>query len=423
MDRQVKNEAIKTTLKQTRDRRKSQVPVCVELKIKTQKLSKSDYDKLQLTFTECKWLYNYLLSLEKEELMSFDTRTRDIFSLDKDGNKVERNLGLPAKFIQSVYRNLIYSMKGLKEAQAKGRKAGKLKFKSEYNSIELNQYGNTHEVKDNRKGLIRVSGFKKPFKVFGIEQINPSWEMANARLIHRPSGYYILLTCYKMKESTGHNNDRTPVGLDFGIKTSITDSDGNTYDIRVRESERLKGLQRKLSRQARRSNGWYRTVWKIRREHERLDARRKDKAVKVIHEIKKNHDIFVIQDENIRGWHKGLFGRQVQHSALGTIKHRLVRNENTIIVDRFFPSTKLCPECGNIHDSITLSDRTFICPDCGYTEGRDIKAAKTILLAGLGKITSAPAEHRSTKVERMSDFSAFNNAESSSQRSLEAGTL
>ena len=127
MDRQVKNEAIKTTLKQTRDRRKSQVPVCVELKIKTQKLSKSDYDKLQLTFTECKWLYNYLLSLEKEELMSFDTRTRDIFSLDKDGNKVERNLGLPAKFIQSVYKNLIYSMKGLKEAKAKGRKTGKLK--------------------------------------------------------------------------------------------------------------------------------------------------------------------------------------------------------------------------------------------------------------------------------------------------------
>ena len=57
------------------------------------------------------------------------------------------------------------------------------------------------------------------------------------------------------------------------------------------------------------------------------------------------------------------------------------------------------------------------------TEDRDIKAAKTILLAGLGKITSAPAEHRSTKVERMSDFSEFNNVESSSQRSLEAGTL
>ena len=182
-------------------------------------------------------------------------------------------------------------------------------------------------------------------------------------------------------------------------------------------------MQRKLSRQARHSNGWYRTVWKIRREHERLDARRKDKAVKVISEIKKNHDIVVIQDENIRGWHKGLFGRQVQHSALGTIKHRLAMNENTIIVNRFFPSTRLCPECGDIHDSITLSDRTFICPDCGYTEDRDIKAAKTILLAGLGKITSAPAEHRSTKVERMSDFSAFNNAESSSQRSLETGTL
>ena len=71
---------------------------------------------------ECKWLYNYLLSLDRGSLMSFDTKTRDIFSLDKDGNKVERKLTIPAKFIQSVYKSLINSMKGLRETTAKGRK-------------------------------------------------------------------------------------------------------------------------------------------------------------------------------------------------------------------------------------------------------------------------------------------------------------
>ena len=110
-----------------------------------------------------------------------------------------------------------------------------MRFKSEYNSIELNQYGNSHEVKDLKKGIVRVSGFKKPLKVFGCEQIHPSWEIANAHLVHRPSGYYIMLTCYKMRLEAEHEN-KTSIGLDFGIKTTITDSDGNTYDIRVKES-------------------------------------------------------------------------------------------------------------------------------------------------------------------------------------------
>ena len=111
-----------------------------------------------------------------------------------------------------------------------------------------------------------------------------------------------------------------------------------------------------------------------------------------------------MQDENIKGWHKGLFGKQVQNSALGTLKSKLKANENVLMINRFFPSTRMCPVCGHIHEDITLSDREFVCPACGYAEERDTKAAKTLLLAGGHEIACTLPEQKRTPVERMSDF-------------------
>ena len=114
----------------------------------------------------------------------------------------------------------------------------------------------------------------------------------------------------------------------------------------------------------------------------------------------------VIQDENIKGWHKGLFGREVQNSALGMLKRKLQTSPNVLVIDRFFPSTKMCPVCGHMHEGITLSDRTFTCPTCGYTEDRDVKSAKTLLLAGEHEIACRCPGQTPTPVERMSDFDA-----------------
>ncbi len=111
-----------------------------------------------------------------------------------------------------------------------------------------------------------------------------------------------------------------------------------------------------------------------------------------------------MQDENIRGWHKGLFGKQVQNSALGTLKRKLLANPNVLVIDRFFPSTRMCPVCGHIHEGITLSDRMFACPACGYTEERDKKAAKTLLLAGEHEVVCTLPGRKRTPVEWMSDF-------------------
>ena len=409
-----KNTTIKETLKKTLERHSSMRPLVVELKLDLKCLNNSERNNLWMYFTQCRWLCNHLISLSPEEFRAFETKTRDITSFDKDANPVERHLDMPAKFIQSVYSSIKQDMASLAAKRNKtGKKNGKLKFRSEYTAIELNQYGNTHWIcytdEGNKNGKYRntvhIAGIKRPIRVFGMDQIPQNAEFANAKLVKRPSGIYLMLTCYvpvnEKKTETGFKPD---IGLDFGIKTTITTSDGEKYDIQVREQGRLKGLQKKFARQKKGSRGWYATRHLIRREYEKLANRRRAKANQVYHDITEGRKLIVMQDENIKGWHKGLFGRQVQFSALGTLKAKLKSSDNVLIIDRFFPSTRMCPECGVIKEDITLSDRTFVCDCCGYTEERDIKSAKTMLLAGKHEMSCTLAEHKCTPEEWISDF-------------------
>ena len=412
--RMEKNRTIREKGRETRLRHASMRPVVIELKLDLKCLNKKECSRLLLYFTECRWLCNYLISLENDAFKSFNTRTRNITSLDKDGNTVDRELTMPAKFIQSVYSFLKQDMSSLAAKRNKtGKKNGKLKFRSSYDSIDLNQYRDTHWIcytsdgdKNGKyKNTVHVAGIKRPIRVFGMDQIPADAEFANAKLVKRPSGIYLMLTCYvPVTEGNMHSENKPDLGLDFGIKTTLTTSEGEKYDITVREQGRLKGLQKKLARQKKGSRGWYATRHLIRREYEKLANKRRDKANKVYHDITKGRSLIVMQDENIKGWHKGLFGKQVQNSALGTLKSKLKANPNVIVIDRFFPSTRMCPNCGAIKEDITLSDRIFICDSCGYTEDRDVKSAKTMLLAGRHEMSCTLAEYKRTPEERISDF-------------------
>lgn len=399
-ERLEKNKRIKQSMIETKLKRSLQRCLVYELKINTSKMNKKDFEKLKFMFVQCKWLYNYLLN-EEVDIFKFDTKTRDIFVYDKNKNKIYKTINIPSKIIQSVHGGLKQNIQSLKYRKQKGYKIGKLKFKSEYNSIELSQYNNTHAIKN---GKFRISGFKNLFKVYGLNQIKPEHEIANAKLIQKPSGYYIKLTCFENLTKSRINKPIKEVGLDFGIKTHITTSDNEKFDITIEESERLKGLQKKLFRQQKGSNNRYKTIQKIRREYERLLNKKKDKANKLVNYLCTNYSTVYMQDEMIASWHKGLFGKQVQHSCLGQIKSKLINQSIVKVIDKSYPTTKLCYNCGTMHKNITLNDRTFICPSCGFQEERDLKAAKTILFIGQCKNTYVPVERRNTTVERMSDF-------------------
>ena len=108
-----KNSVIKEHGRETRARHASMRPVVVEMKLDLKCLNKTEQEKLWHYFTQCRWLCNYLISLNADAFRSFDTKTRSITSLDKDGNAVERQLSMPAKFIQAVHSSLKRDMASL----------------------------------------------------------------------------------------------------------------------------------------------------------------------------------------------------------------------------------------------------------------------------------------------------------------------
>ena len=142
--RELKNKKIKESIKETKARHASMDLSIVELKLDLKCLNKTERSKLSGYFVESKWLRNYLLGLSDGEAEKHESRSREIYSLDKDRNRVPRTLTMPAKLMQDVEKRLKNDKKSLVGKKRKGGKIGKLKFCSQYSSITLNQYGNTH---------------------------------------------------------------------------------------------------------------------------------------------------------------------------------------------------------------------------------------------------------------------------------------
>lgn len=98
----------------------------------------------------------------------------------------------------------------------------------------------------------------------------------------------------------------------------------------MQETERLKRLQKKLARQVKGSKGYYKTRIKIRDEHAKIVNRRNDKANKLVHELLKYKTV-IIQDEQLKTWHKNGHGKTIQHSISGRVKAKLL--EHSYIID------------------------------------------------------------------------------------------
>lgn len=257
----------------------------------------------------------------------------------------------------------------------------------------MKQYGTTYKFKSFNK--VKIQGISGTCLVRTGNQLQIVDELANANLVRKPDGYYLKVTAFINKENwKEQEKNGKEIGLDFGIKTSITTSEGEKLDASIEESERLKKLQRELFRRVKGSNNRHKTIKLIQREYQKLSNRKQDKANKIVHKMKA-YDRIYIQDEQIANWHKGLFGKQVQHSCLGTVKAKLKLLPQTVVLDKWIPTTKLCPKCGTVNRHITLADRTVVC-GCGYREDRDIHSAKNMIFIAKSCFENnlVPTEHR-----------------------------
>ena len=377
MDRLAKNQKIKETGKATRERRKDMLCRVFEVKVDLSRMSKSQRNDVNTLFREAKWFRNAYLADNglSDKSRSVKVKVKDVFE--------ERELTLLGSQIkQSIISEVKDSIRGLAVLKEKGHKVGALRFKSVCNCVNLIQFHITYDI-DKDGSRIRVQGIHKPFKVCGLEQIPDDAEIANAKFIRKASGLYFHITCYVPKEEK-HIPHRS-VGIDFGISDNLVFSDGREpVNICVPESKGTKLASRRMNKALshngnQKSNNHYKRKNKVRKAYEKDKNRRKDLANKAVHEILNNYDFIAIQDEMIHNWHKGIFGKQVQHSAMGVIKEELKNSSGVYVVSRDFPSTQICPECGMLTKH-PLKMRSYTCQYCGYHHpSRDEKAAGSIL--------------------------------------------
>lgn len=382
----------------TRERRRGQCCKVYELKIDQSHLSKEKKAHLNKLFLETKWFYNSMVGCN--DIFKFDDKVKAVSVLNKDRETVERSVcRLSAQMKQAIKDRTIGSIRSLSTKKKKGKKkeVGELKFKSRINSIPLKQFGQTYRFSGSK--YLILQGFKKAFKVIGFNQIPKDAEIANADLVRKSSGYYIKVCCFLPKEERTFIEPY--VGIDFGIKTSLTLSNGEKLDVNFPVNAKTKKLQRGIKNKKKGSSNRFKHQNKINRSIERTTNQKKDKRNKLVSKIVNTFETVIVQKENIKAWHSWRFGKKVQSSSIGGIMSDLKRKSHTLIeVDRFFPSTKLCPECGTLN-KIGLNERIYTC-DCGYIKDRDTHSALNILREGLKQIGREPIN--TMPVEELLDF-------------------
>jgi putative transposase len=371
-----KTEKIKQTLKETKERRKHLRPVIYQLKI--QNLTKIKEEKLNRVFLEAKWLYNWFVAdLNRVNIPTKEIKEVEIKVEDKFEKRTIKYLGSQLK--QAVQERVKNNLKVLKGLKKKGYKVGELKFKKVVSSINLKQYKSSFDI-DFKRNKVRIQKLGW-FRVLGLHQVPRDCEIANAQLIKKPSGYYVYLTCYVKNGHSEKNKIRDAIGIDFGVANKLTLSNGLFVDFEVKESQKLKKLQRELARKKKGSKNREKVLKKIQREYEKLTNIRRDIHNKLL-SLLRYYGVVVYQDDNIKAWHEGWFGSQVQHAGIGMLKARLKNNLATIPVGRFEATTQECCVCG-WKQKLSLSKRVYHCPVCGNTINRDLNSAINILKKGL----------------------------------------
>jgi putative transposase len=182
------------------------------------------------------------------------------------------------------------------------------------------------------------------------------------------------------------------VGLDLGLKSMVITSDGQTYGnprFFAKDEKKLAQAQRRHAKKKKGSKNRAKARHKVAKIHARISDRRRDSQHQLSTKLIRENQIVCVESLQVKnmvrnhklakaisdvGW--GEFVRQLDYKARW-YGRTLVR------IDKFYPSSKRCFDCGHILDSLDLDVRVWTCPACGVVHDRDINAAKNIHAAGL----------------------------------------
>ena len=279
-----------------------------------------------------------------------------------------------------------------RKGQRKGRRVGFPKFKSKSTTMRFAystaftapKASDPYGLKLPRIG--RVHCLENVYKLVGGARL------IRATVSRRAGHWYASLTVERESAPASVSEPkRGVVGVDLGVKNLATMSDGAVIPNPRALGARLKALrkaQRALGRKIKGSARREKAKKRVARLYARVADVRADATNKATTMIVKTCGTVCIEDLNVAGMMKNHhLARSVADAALGEFRRQLeyktARNGAVLrVVDRWYPSSKTCSNCGVVKAKLSLSERTFNCDACGLSIDRDLNAAINIRAAG-----------------------------------------
>ncbi len=276
--------------------------------------------------------------------------------------------------------------------KAKPGKKGFPRFKKHETrgSVEYKTCG--WKLSEDRRSINFSDGFKAgSFKLWGTRDLHfyQLSQIKRVRVVRRADGYYVQFCIDAQRNEKREPTGRT-IGLDVGLTHFYTDSDGNTVENprHLRKSERsLKKLNRRLSRTQKGSNNREAARNRLSRKHLKVSRRRKDFAVKLARCVVQSNDLVAYEDLSVRNMVKNKkLSKSISDAAWTAFRNWIeyfgkVFGVATVAVASHYTSQN-CSNCQKVVKK-SLSQRTHICPHCGFVLDRDWNAARNILELGL----------------------------------------
>jgi putative transposase len=256
------------------------------------------------------------------------------------------------------------------------------------------------------EGAIRVNGNKIKVPIFGWLKCSeelPATESIKNVSISRTADDWFISFHYEINVEPPTEKTKGIVGVDLGIKTLATLSDGTIFpSIKPyrRLKRKLKMLQRKASKKyvagaETQSNNYKKAVADVVKLHQTIANQRKDYTHKLTTYLAKNHSEVVIETLNIKGMSKNHrlasaildggffeFSRQMEYKSewYGSVLTK---------VGMFYPSSKTCSCCGHKKEKLLLNERIFNCENCGLSIDRDLNASLNLEKQAVSSTVSA----------------------------------